>query len=147
MPASFIDQRDRNNEELKSKGRIEREMQWGNKVKGSSVLQNISKGCPAFRSGVLVSSIHRWAGTNYLSISLTMALVYSQAEGQGPPGKPLSIIITIKASQRNSFQHGVRIDFIPATDAQETSRHVESQGLGGQEVWLSIDLSYSRWPV
>ena len=73
-------------------------------------------------------------------------LIYSPKEGQDPLGKPLSIIITIKASQRNSFQHGVRIDFIPATDAQETSRHVESQGLGGQEVWLSIELSYSRWP-
>ena len=30
--------------ELKSKGRRERERQWGSKVKGSSVLQNISKG-------------------------------------------------------------------------------------------------------
>ena len=28
-------------------------------------------------------------------------LVYSQAEGQGPPGKPLSMIIIIKRSQRN----------------------------------------------
>ena len=74
-------------------------------------------------------------------------LVDSQAEGQGPPGKPLSMIIIIKASQRNSFQHGVRIGFLPATGAQETSRQVESQGLGGQGVWLSIDLSYSRWPV
>ena len=44
MPGSFIHQRERNNEELKSKGRIERERQWGSKVKGSSVLQNISKG-------------------------------------------------------------------------------------------------------
>ena len=41
--------------------------------------------------------------------------VYSQAEGQGPPGKPLNMIIIIKASQRNSLQHGVRIDFHPAT--------------------------------
>ena len=32
-------------------------------------------------------------------------LVYSQAEGQGPPGKLLSMIITIKARQRKSFQH------------------------------------------
>ena len=42
-------------------------------------------------------------------------LVYSQAEGQHPPGKPLSMIIIIKASQRNSYQHGVRIAFLPAT--------------------------------
>ena len=38
-------------------------------------------------------------------------LVYSQVEGQGP-GKPLSMIIITKASQRNSFQHGVRIGFL-----------------------------------
>ena len=44
MPGSFIDQREGSNKELKSKGRIEREMQWVSKVKGSSVLQNISKG-------------------------------------------------------------------------------------------------------
>ena len=44
MPGSFIDQRERSNEELKSKGRIERERQWASKVKGSSVFQNISKG-------------------------------------------------------------------------------------------------------
>ena len=38
MPDSFIDQREGSNKELKSKGRIEREMQWGSKVKVSSVL-------------------------------------------------------------------------------------------------------------
>ena len=43
MPGSFIDQRERSNEELKSKGRIERERQLGSKVKAPSVLQNISK--------------------------------------------------------------------------------------------------------
>ena len=32
MPGSFIDQRERSNEELKSKGRIQRVMQWGSKV-------------------------------------------------------------------------------------------------------------------
>ena len=41
MPGSFIDQR--SNEELKSKGRIERARQSGSKVKAPSVLQNISK--------------------------------------------------------------------------------------------------------
>ena len=43
MPGSFKDQRERSNEKRKSKDRTEREMQWGSKVKGSSVLQNISK--------------------------------------------------------------------------------------------------------
>ena len=34
MPGTFMDQRERNNEKLKSKGRIEKERQWGNKAKG-----------------------------------------------------------------------------------------------------------------
>ena len=45
-------------------------------------------------------------------------LVYSQAEGQGPPGKPLFMIIITKqwkTSQGNHFQHAVRIGFLPAT--------------------------------
>ena len=37
--------------ELKSKGRRERERQWGSKVKGSSVLQNISKGMTSLWKG------------------------------------------------------------------------------------------------
>ena len=51
MPGFFIE-RERSNEELKSKGRIEREMQWGTKVKGSSVLQNISKEMASLWKGV-----------------------------------------------------------------------------------------------
>ena len=35
MPGYFIDQRERSNEELKSKGRIKREMRWGSKAKES----------------------------------------------------------------------------------------------------------------
>jgi len=75
MSGSFMDQRERNNEELKSKGRIEREIQWGSKVTGFSVSHKTSpRECPAFGKGVLTSSIHRWAGTNYLSGSRTKAL-------------------------------------------------------------------------
>ena len=71
MPGSFIDHRERSNEELKSKGIIERQMQWGSQ--GS--LQSTSPGQrPVFRRSVLISSIHRWAGTNYLFISWTKAL-------------------------------------------------------------------------
>ena len=51
MPDRLIDQKERSNEELKSKGRIEREMQWGSKVKGSSVLRNISKGMSSLQKG------------------------------------------------------------------------------------------------
>ena len=117
MPASLIDQRERNDEEPKSKGRVEREMQWGSKVKGSSVLQNISKGKSSLQKGC-VSLLCSQVGREKLSLREPNkgTLVYSQAEGQGPPGKPLSMIIMMKASQRYSLQHGVRIGFLPATD-------------------------------
>ena len=39
----FYRTRERGNEELKSKGRTERERQWGSKVKRSSVWQHISR--------------------------------------------------------------------------------------------------------
>ena len=84
MPGSFVDQRERSNEELKTKGRIESERQWGSKVKGSSAMQNISKWMASL-----------WKG--YVNLCLQMgrdrlpfyelnksSLVYSQAEGQGP---------------------------------------------------------------
>ena len=92
MPGSLTDWRKRSNEELKSKGRIERELQGGNKVEGSSVLQNISlqKGC--------INLFYLQVGMDKLSLQELNkgTLVYSQAEGQGPPSKPLSMIIIIK---------------------------------------------------
>ena len=101
MPGSLTDWKERSIEELKSKGRIiEREMQWGNKVERSSLLQNISlqKGC--------VNLFYLQVGRDKLSLQELNkgTLVYSQAERQGPPSKPLSMIIIIKGSQRNSFQ-------------------------------------------
>ena len=42
MPGFFPGQRERSNEELKSKNRLERERRRGSEAKGSSVLQNIS---------------------------------------------------------------------------------------------------------
>ena len=52
LDARLFYRSERSNEELKSKGRIEREMQWGNKVEGSSVLQNISKEMASLWKGV-----------------------------------------------------------------------------------------------
>lgn len=85
-PGCFIDQRERGNEELKSKGRTEREMQWGSKVKGSSVLQNISKGMSNLQKGC-VTLFYSQGGKHKLSLQEMNkgTLVYSQAEGQGPP--------------------------------------------------------------
>ena len=67
MPASLIDQRERNDEEPKSKGRVEREMQWGSKVKESSVLQNISKGMASLQKGC-VNLFYSQVGRDKLSL-------------------------------------------------------------------------------
>ena len=87
-----------------SKGRIERERQWGSKVKGSSVLQNISKGISSLQNGC-VNLFDSQVGRNKLSLHQLNkgTLVYSQAEGQGPPGKPVCMIVIIKRSQGNKF--------------------------------------------
>ena len=116
MPDSFIDQREGSNKELKSKGRIEREMQWVSKVKGSSILQNISKGMANLWQGC-VNLFYSQVGRDKLSLQERNKgiFIYSPEEGQDPLGKPLSMTIILKASQRNSFQHGVKIGFLPAT--------------------------------
>ena len=116
MPGFLIDQRERSNKELKSKDRIERQTQWGSKVKGSSVLQNNSRRMSSLQKGY-VNLFYSQVGRDELSLQELNkgTSVYSQAEGQGPPGKPLNMIIIIKASQRKNFQHGVRIGFLPAT--------------------------------
>ena len=67
MPGCFIDQRKRSNEELKSKGRIEREMEWGSKLKGSSVFQNISKGMSSLWKGS-VNLFYSQVGRDELSL-------------------------------------------------------------------------------
>ena len=118
LDAMFCYRSERSNEELKSKGSKESEMQWGSKVKRSSVLQNISKGMSSLWKGINLFCSR--VGRDKLTPGAEQRhLFYSQAKGQGPPGKPLSmIIIIIKASQRNSFQHGVRMGFLSATVLQ-----------------------------
>ena len=134
MPGSFIDQRERSNEELKTKGRIERERQRESKVKASSVLRNISKGMSSLWKGCF-NLFHSQVGRDKPSLlELNKGtLVYRQAEGQGPPGKPLSMIIITKASRRNSFQHGVRVGLLSAT---VSALHPEllSGGVEGQQL-------------
>ena len=111
--------------------RSEGKKQWRTKVKRKSregnalgkqskrafsLAKNISKGMDSFWKGC-VNLFYAQVGREKLSLlELNKStLVYSQAEVQVPPGNPLSMIIIIKASQRNSFQHGVRIDFLPET--------------------------------
>ena len=67
MPVSFIDQGERSKEELKSKGRIERERQWGSKVKAPSVLQNISKWMASLCKGC-VNLFYSQVGRDKLSL-------------------------------------------------------------------------------
>ena len=71
-------------------------------MKGSSVLQNISKGITSLWKGC-VNLFCSQVGRDKLFSELNKGtLVYSQAEGQDPPSKPLSIIIIIKAMKRKS---------------------------------------------
>ena len=90
MPGFFIDQRDRSNEELKSKGRIEGgsgEVQW----KDLQSCKTSSREWPVFGRGMLISSILRWAGTNSLHELNTGTLVYSPGEGQPGVLQPMGL--------------------------------------------------------
>ena len=81
MPGCFIDQRERSNEELKSKGRrrgrCSGEVNW----EGLQSCKTFPRGWKAFWKGVLISSIYRWARTNYLSLSWTKALQFTVKQG------------------------------------------------------------------
>ena len=87
-------------------------------------MQNISKGMASLQKGC-VHLFYSQVGRDKLSLHEQNEgiLVYSQVEGQGP-GKPLSMIIITKASQRNSFQHGVRIGFFSATPPNVVKRNL-----------------------
>ena len=76
-------------------------MQWGNKMKGSSVLQNILKGMSSLQKGC-VTLFYSQVGKDKLSLQELNkgTLVYSQAEGQGPPGKAVIMIIITKATKK-----------------------------------------------
>ena len=83
MPGYFIDQRERSNEELKSKGRLEKEKHWGNKVKGPSVSQSVSKGMASLGKGC-VHLVCSQVGRDKLPLQELNkdTFVYSPAEGQ-----------------------------------------------------------------
>lgn len=97
MPGSFIDQR------------------WGEVRKQSKKTVSLAN---IFQNGRLQSGDVLIPPFCHLQVDRVLkksALVYRQAQGQGPPAKPLSVIIITEASQRNHFQHGVRIGFLLAT--------------------------------
>ena len=78
-------------------------------------MQNISKGMVSLCKG-FVNCFYLQVGRDKLSLPEMKkgTLVYSQAEGQGPPGKSLSmntITRALKSKSRHSFQHGVRVGF------------------------------------
>ena len=76
------DLRERSNEELKSKSRIEREMQWGSKVKESSVLQNISKGMTSLQK-VCVNLFYSQVGRDKLSLQELNKGTLQSSKGAG----------------------------------------------------------------
>ena len=86
MPDSSIEsERERRYEELKSKGSLQREREWGGKVKESSVFQNISR----VGSSLLISSFCcSYSQVERVRLSLHElnkgTCVYSHTERQGP---------------------------------------------------------------
>ena len=56
MPGSFIES-ERSNKYLKSKGRIQKERQWGTKVKGSSILKTTSRKVSLWKGCVNLFSV------------------------------------------------------------------------------------------
>ena len=79
----FYRSEERSNEKLKSKGRLERERQWGIKVKGSSVLQNISKRMASLWKGYVYLSCSQVGGNKLLLPELNKGtLVSSHTEGK-----------------------------------------------------------------
>ena len=114
-----IRKKERSLEELKSKGRIQRERQWGSKVKGFSVLQNISKEMVSLCKG-FVNHFSSQVGRDKLSLPELKkgTLVYSQAEGQSPPGKSLSmntITRALKSKSKKWFPAWSQSWLLPAT--------------------------------
>ena len=97
MPGSFIDQR------------------WGKVRKQSKKTVSLAN---IFQNGKLQSGDVLISPFCHLQVDRVLnkgTFVYRQAQGQGPPAKPLSVIIITEASQRNRFLPGVRIGFLPAT--------------------------------
>ena len=138
MPGSFKDQRERSNEKRKSKDRTEREMQWGSKVKGSSVLQNISKEM-ASPQKCCVNLFYSQVGRDKPSLQDPNkdTLVYSQAEGQYPPGMPWSMIVIIKASSEKQFPTWSQ-NWLPAKPKASTisSKRLLSKVAHERVMWL-----------
>ena len=86
MPGSSMDQREGSREELKSKGRAEKEGQSGSKAKGPSVSQNISKGMASLGKGC-VHLVCSQVGRDKLFLQEPNKDTSSQSSrGQGPPG-------------------------------------------------------------
>ena len=74
------------------------------KGEGFSVLQSISNSMSSLQKGC-VNLFYSQVGRYNISLQELNkgTLVYSQAEGQDLPGKPLSTIIIVKASRRKQF--------------------------------------------
>ena len=95
---------ERSNEELKSKGRIEREIQWGSKVKGFSVSRKTSpRECPALGKGVLTSSIHRWAGQTISPGAEQKHFSLQSSRGAGFPRQATEYDCNNKSKSKKQF--------------------------------------------
>ena len=84
-------------------------------MKGSSVLQNISKGLVSLWKGCV--NLYSQVGRNKLSLQELNKGTFLSSRGAGSSREAIKYDYNNKAmkSQRNNFEHGVRIGFLPAT--------------------------------
>ena len=100
MPGSFIDQRERSDKELKSKGRIESERQWRSERVFSLAKHCQGNGHPL--GGVCESLLFPGGQGQSLLEPNKGTLVNSLAEMQGPPGNSLNMVIITEAMKSKS---------------------------------------------
>ena len=127
MPG-ILSMRERSNEKLKSKGRTEREIQYGSKVKASSVLQNISKGMSSLWKVKLLSRVRLFATPRTVAYHAPPSIGFSRQECWNglpfpspedisdpviEPGSPrLQADVLPSEPPGKSFGRGVLISFI-----------------------------------
>ena len=154
-------QREKSSEELKSKGRRERERQWVSKVKGSSVFQNISGNGQVFGRRVLISSFC----CSCSQVGRVRSSLYELNKGPSQSGRgagsseagPHGIITkTMKSKSKKQFSTGSQNwpSSLQQSHVLVTYYQVPSLKKARFQVWETLCRSYDLrlmvsklWPV
>ena len=119
MPGFFPGQRERSNEELKSKNRLERERWRGSEAKGSSVLQNISKGMVSLWMGCV--NLYSQVGRDKLSRQELNKGTFLSSRGAGSSREAIKYdynntamkikskkVLNMESESASSLQHSLK---------------------------------------